>query len=810
MHFKQLYRFLAFVFLLICVENLSSHCAEAKIVSIRTGVQPKGLRLVVDLTKESHFSYEANGKLVTLIVEDLPLERIPRVGSFPGSNSNASYRVELGDSVTKIAIDPGKEGMKVNVYKVDNPARIVVDVYPKGETPPYPLKAFYFRGMRARFHYNLGLDKSNDISSVTEGKNTFQIFKEDVIFRPGVTRKVVRLDFEEGLLKNENAAVMFNLSYGGIATGLSYITVFLNGYPKKNFVLDGFEEQNKVFEVPINNDEIKEGINELEILAFLDSPKGWIKISKFSNVTITSKPEGPFVLSDLYELMDGGNGADSEVLLVMPDNPPLDLYKAALSLALSVKGKLKFESMASVLERASNGVDFSESNMIFLGLLQDFPDFLIKSFQIGDEVGEGEAFLSCFKNKEGAARFIIASKDKVLLQRVVESIASKGSVNLPSVASFVLKEEELKSNPNMTNSYLDNYLVKMPVTNESIVVRDDTDYKRTFKLSLPRGLGKIIKSKVVIKFETSPIVSLSKTEVWLEVGDKRKKIRKLEEATMSEGFWELSIPIEAKDLVKDRSLDLVIGFKMVPLKANVVKNPVEGMWVALDELSLYVESFKRGKALDFTLEDLPYLWAGKKIGIWGVPSISFEDLSLLTSILRNLENATQGKVDFFLEDVTEIKVLSEKRKPGIVIAKVNEKGKDYFLKEFQGLLSEKFSDNDLANGLFAFMALSGKNKEPLLLLLIRDKPEVLAYLWDKMYRGWSFKGEAVVVTKSESGNLQIKSLYSGEEEETKEKKSGLLGVGYDTLWLVLLVASVCVGLVFLFLLLSFKSIKRQR
>lgn len=807
MHFKQFCRFLALVVLFICAESFLSRCAEAKVVSIRTGVQPKGLRLVADLTEESHFAYETNGKLVILVIEDLPLERIPRVGSFPGSKSNASYRVEVKNSVTKIFIDPGKVGMEANVYKVDNPPRIVVDLYPKGETPPFPLKTFYFGGVRARSHRNLGLDKSNDISSVTEEKSTFRIFQEDVVFRPGITHKVVKLDFEEGLLKNENAVVAFNLSYGGIVTGLSYITVFLNGYPEKSFVLEGFEEQDKVFEVPINNEEIKKGINELEILAFLDSPKGWVKISKFSNVTITSKSEGPLVLSDLYELMDEDNGEFPEVLLVMPDNPPLDLYKAALSLALSAKGKLKFESMASVLERSSNGVDFSERNMIFLGLLQGFPDFLKKSFQIGDDVEEDEAFLSCYRNKKGAARFIIASKDKVLLQRVVEFISSRDPVNLPSVATLTLKDEDL--NNNMVNLYLDNYLLKIPVVNESVVIRNVLDYKRTYKFSLPKELGKITKSKLIIKFKASPAVSSRKTEVWIEIGGKKKK-RKLEEATMSKGFGELSIPIEPKDIVTGRPLDVTFGLKMEPIKTDMMKNPEKGMWVVLDELSLYVESVTREKVLDFTLKDLPYLWVGEKIGIWCVPSIGSKDLSLLTSILRSLENVTRGKVNFFLEDAKGIESILEERKPGIIIAKVGERGKDYLLKEFHGLFGEKLSNDDLNKVFFAFMTLSGENEEPLLLLLMRNKPEMLASLWDEMYRGWNFDGGAVFVTKSESGDLQIKGLDTGEKKGTKEKRSGLLGVGYHISWLVLFVASICVGLVLLFILLSFKSIKRQR
>ena len=797
-----------FVFLFVISVGLLPFKAEAKISSIRAGVQPKGLRLVVDLSKRADYNYVNNGRFFTLIVEDSPEEAMPHFGYFPGSRIKASYRVKSSDSTTKILIDLGKENIGAHVYELDNPPRIVVDFYPNSQEPPYPLQTFYF-GKRSPFG-SLGLRRSPYILSDGKLGKKFLLFQEELLIKPGVTRQIIDLDLESSLARGEEAILELNISCEGVrADSRSHIVVFLNGYPEKCFMLHDSKSLKKVLKVPLEKKRLKKGINKLEILSFINGSAGWLKISKTSNLSILSYSERPLTLSDLGELLTEKEKFKDEILLVMPENQPLDVYKTALYIAVRSKTRIKFKSLSSIFKQINNGADFSKEDIIFFGLESDFPDYLKKAFML-DEEKEKNVFLSCFRNKAGRVRFFITAKDKFLLRKVVKLLFSDVPVELPAVGSLSLKDKDLREYYLGASSGTESCLIKIPLLKKEVVIRDALDERLTFTSSLPDTMGKIAKGKMLLRIRTSPFISLDQTEVQVEIKGHGRTSRKLKEASRIGDTLELLVPVMDYDISSDDSLDVVISFHMKSHFGNAVRPPSSVMWVVIDELSFCVEDFRSLGNGRLYLKDLPFLWVGREIGVWDIPLFAFEDLNLLTPILKAIENKVNFQIDFFLTE-NQLKDMPKERVSGIVLIKMDElRGKDINLHKFWEMTMGSVSYASLHNKFPILVAVRSKGEDSLMVLFFGEKAKTLPNsILEGLFGEWNFKSGAIAIVSEENGEYVAKSLQTQnpiEEAENGAKSISIFGKVPLLLWVVV---AICFGLILLFLVLSFKNRRRS-
>ena len=793
-----------FVFLFVISVGLLPFKAEAKISSIRAGVQPKGLRLVVDLSKRADYSYASNGKFFTLIVKDSSEEAMPHFGYFPGSKIKASYHVEFSDSTTKILIDLGKESMGAHVYELDNPSRIVVDFYPSGQKPPYPLQTFYF-GKRSPFG-SLGLRRSPYILSDGKLGKKFLLFQEELLIKPGVTRQIIDLDLESSLARGEEAILELNISCEGVrADSRSHIVVFLNGYPEKCFMLHDSKSPKKVLKVPLEKKRLKKGINKLEILSFIDGPTGWLKISKTSNLSILSYSERPLTLSDLGELLTEKEKFKDKILLVMPENQPLEVYKTALYIAIRSKARIKFKSLSSLLKQVNSGADFSKDDIIFLGLELDFPGYVRKAFML-DEKKEKNVFLSCFRNKAGRVRLLITAKDKFLLQKAVKFLFSEVPAELPAVSSLSLKDKDLREYFLGARSGTESCLIKIPLLKKEVVIRDALDERLTFTFLLPHTLEKIAKGKMLLRIRTSPFISLNQSEVQVEIKGHGRTSRKLNEASRIGDTIGFLVPVMDYDISSDDSLDMVITFHMKSHFGNTTRPPSSVMWVAIDELLFCVEDFKSLGNGRLHLEDLPFLWAGGEIGVWDIPMFAFEDLNLLAPILKAIENKANFQIDFFLTE-NQLKDMPKERVSGIVLIKMDElRGKDRNLHKFWEMTMGSASYASLHDKFPILVAVSAEGEDSLMVLFFGEKARTLPDdILEDLFREWNFKSGAMAIVSKENGDYVAKSLQTPDSIEKVKKGVKSISIFEKVPLLLWVVVAICFGLILLFLVLSFKN-----
>ena len=440
MSFSMVFFFVLFILI------VSGSPAESVIQSVRTGMQPKGPRIVLDLDEPTDYGVITRGDRLYIHVKAPAAMSLREIEDLPRNDLVAGCFLKQESGNTLIEIVFSSEKADFRHFQLTKPDRIVIDFFPKGQQPPalpqpigaagMPLPAKK-RDSPRTLEELLGLVPETYTASGFTESLEIPLTGQSLLFDGAAEREYAFELFvpEEWRFVDDSYVELLLRGYLPEDSLLPPLDVFFNGYPLKIATFDRIESGKSRIKFAVLPEYFSPGNNRL---VFLEAP--WLNGSgvplvEKNRMVIKARSQFDMRLADFPKAFVPGE-KDTRLFIVIPEGFSLQVYQAGLRVMQVLQKEIKRANMINdvsipafvtfplLVKEALSGRDFSGDHLIFLGEFDSLGPELKRTFGLNKKPGF-DIFLSCFVNKQGGYRLYAGAADKAKLEKAVEILLRK-------------------------------------------------------------------------------------------------------------------------------------------------------------------------------------------------------------------------------------------------------------------------------------------------------------------------------------------------------------------------------------------------
>lgn len=433
-------------FCVLFILMMSGSPAESVIQSVRTGMQPKGPRIVLDLDGPTDYGVITRGGRLYIHVKAPAAKSLREIEDLPRNDLVAGCFLKQEGGNTLIEIVFSSEKADFRHFQMTKPDRIVIDFFPKGQQPPalpQPIGAVEvpLHGKKQDSSKTLEellclVPETYTASGFTESLE-IPLTGRSNLFDGAAEREYAFELFipEEWRFVDDSYVELILQGYLPDDSPLPPMDVFFNGYPLKIVTFDRIESGKSRIKFAVLPEYFSPGTNRL---VFLEAP--WlngsgIPLIEENRMVIKARAQFDLHLADFPKAFVPSE-KDTRLFIVIPEGFSLQVYQAGLRVMQVLQKEIKktnmikdvsipaFVTFPLLVKEALSGRDFSGDHLIFLGEFDSLGPEFKRTFGLNKKPG-ADIFLSCFVNKQGGSRLYVGAADKAKLEKAVEILLRK-------------------------------------------------------------------------------------------------------------------------------------------------------------------------------------------------------------------------------------------------------------------------------------------------------------------------------------------------------------------------------------------------
>jgi len=619
----------------------------ASILSFRAGLQPGGVRLVIDLDEPADYSVEAAASTVLLDID--AMSAATAAGRFPGNAAAEDFISKPSQGRTSLEVRLRSPSVKVKHYTLPMPDRIVLDLFPSprsgGSSDEGPqVQALY------------GLIPCQPIGGIGKGYRELHLSPEEFLLDNGLAVKTFFFDgrAEKKMLRGGSFRPVLRFR-GSQGQGRAKVFFSLNDVPLDGVILDGAADEARTADIKLPAPLLHPGKNKLTLAAMTEpksgdrSAGGSLAILNDSILRLDYLEAPHLKLGDLAAFLEGTLPfPDRGLVVVIPDKPESEEIQAAMELLLKwYGGSLSGAAFGRVMAAGSltPGIAAS-SHMIYLGRSHSLPRAVLEAFQ-WEPPSQGSGFLSCFMNNYGNIRLLVTSETAEgvlasamsLLDRGLRGSLNAGRVSLLPVMSL--------SGPG-GRSRKDRVTFK-ELTGGDLVFSGAGKTSRRIQLKVPPWGLSGRRGEVSLSFHSSPFIDGERSTLILSFNGKRTAPIGLAKSTEGKDQMTTKVP---GPILETGVLEIGIEISLVPA-SGAEEAPGEAFWVVVDGSS-HVRVPLPDKQPPALLENLPFLMGDRNVTLFIGPAPEKELLSTLALLFSEWRRTSGFKKEVRVKPLTEL------------------------------------------------------------------------------------------------------------------------------------------------------------
>jgi len=663
--------FCAGVVLFLCVATTAEE-GSCSVTSIRTGIQPKGPRIVLDLDRPAKYSIDRTGGDV-LVRVSTDISRAMQ-GGFPSNRLASSFRADSegdGVSVVKIALASDKVSIKHFVLK--NPDRIVIDLYPSSAAavPPPAPKTPETGGTKPKepepSPVNVASQNLVPASGTYGGKGP-QAFNGlltdvDLSVNSIFATQTFYVDISPTWKVLDGCYIHVVLSHSQMTNPrISNVVVSVNDAPVQTIILDKSNTWKGEIKIPVGAEYFGPETNEITLSSFMraseeqcqdiDNPGNWLRIHRESFVHLRYMPRSDLRLMDFTTPYFETNPYHKEnCLLVVPDKFQPEELQAAYSLVLDWARKARFKDFRPLVMRLGDVTPelATAFNIIYFGRSAAFPASLHKSFGTPDHLKD-VAFMSTFLNDKGRGRMLVTAENAagvlfgtraLMLPELKDQMNNRKlalSLKTPLPSADTKAEEEMD-------------LLFSEVFTGDVVFRGTYSHEQMLSFQIPPQWELRGDPQLVLHFRHAPALNERKSALTVEMDDVPVRSSPLGPSNIENGRLVVPIP-ENKRGGEFLNINLTAYLDIDTFDCG--HNFTEAAWLVVDRAS-YLHMPHDIKTMQPLLEYLPYAFTGNVITLYVSPSADGDALTAMGDVLLDWQQNLLSGISLKVQSLNAFK-----------------------------------------------------------------------------------------------------------------------------------------------------------
>lgn len=606
------------VFLLVHVPEAGSSAR-----SVRTGIQPKGARMVIDLERPTTYSISREGSILRVQVDSGMDAR--ESGQFPANRIASTFSAVPDNGGTLIIIELKVPSVSVEHFTLPSPDRIVIDLNPPGKDPAPEITALH------------GLIPAPATHGPGPHSSVLKLPREDVTIGDGFSARSFSFDIPPLWKIRQGSSLNLNLETGGMGkNALLTILLVMNGSPVKTLVLESAKGSPGAIPIPLSPHLFKVGKNVLTIGASIDSKDRHQKsggenlgIRDRSFLRLNFLPANDLRIKDMASPFEASVIKPGEgVAAVLPDRPEPAEIEAALVILLSWAGKAGDEAFSPriIFQEELDNRTADSFHLVYLGRTSSLPAKVLEAFGSGGNEGPGSS-LSSFLNVQGKARLLVTSG-------TAEGVLSGARSLLDPDLSEKMDSGKVLLGPGTVHEERVTYKTREDILFGRLFGGDilfsgtGSQEKRSLVALPPEGAVKG-KPELVLDYRYSPVLDNTKSTLTVELGDAAASTVPLGKRSSGEGRLVVEVP---RSLLGAGPFDIRFRISLETAGEEKAKGLEDAAWLLIDSASRFELSAGKGDLAPL-FENLPHAFPGREISIFAGPGTRGEHLAALVRML---------------------------------------------------------------------------------------------------------------------------------------------------------------------------------
>lgn len=661
-HFARRVLLTACLFIALCYAVLP---AEAAIRSIRTGMQPKGPRIAIDLEERVDYGIVRQDGRLYIQIETTLSGAIPQRVGLPRNKLVKGCIVHQEGAGTRIEVIMQERDSNFRHYVMDNPARIIVDFFSGGQQPPpFPnpvgmapvAKRRERKENRKTYAELLGLLRITDVEGGFPEHFQIPLTKKELVFDESGIVHGFELAISDDWVIREDCYVELVFSGNFPAnSAVPPVDVLLNDYPLEVVSVGEVMDGRQNVRYAVGTDHLQPGENRLLLLGSEAPVSAPLRLTTESRLVLNSTLRRNLKLSDfpVTFLPEKDNG---RTLIVIPQGFSSETYQAGLRL-MQILRKAKrrqlnregffvseFVTYPALARIVRSGKNVSGDHIIFLGTPESFDKEVTSAFKVPEEFRDIEkAFLSCFKNKQGASRLFIGSAKPHTLDYAVEKLSEGQTEGNLDAARMWITPEDAETGEGEKKQLQQQEEFMIPLSEKEIFFTGEGRHRYTLNVDgdmLPQWMTEI---KLGLKVRHSARLDGEESEIAFTVNGERTQPIALDFGEAGEKM--LVVPVNS--LGETRDIDLEMEALLKAKKMESGSNP-RLFWYVLDKEATVF--FRQSEKLpEIMLENISTFLRGRKIEIYAGQSVGPSALNTLNCFFAGLKTFAGKPPEIFVK-----------------------------------------------------------------------------------------------------------------------------------------------------------------
>ncbi|MGC9489772.1 MAG: hypothetical protein ACP5CD_00905 [Thermovirgaceae bacterium] len=661
--------------------------AEAVVRSIRTGMQPKGPRIAIDLDEAADYGVIKKDKRLYIQVKSRPSQGLSRTGKLPSNDLVQGFHIfsEGEDTIIEVVLH-GKD-LEFRHFTMSRPDRIVIDFFHSGEQPP-PLpqpvgmvpatRQSEATGQEKTFEERLGLVRSREVDEGFVENLGIPLTAKELVFDESKEAQGFEFVIPRDWKIMKGCSVELVLS-GTWPVGLLAppLDVFLNGFPLEVISIEERDGREKIATFTMPPRRLKAGANRLVLFGGGRESGCGLLVKADSRIFLNARLKHDLRLSDFPGAFSSGE-TKRRTVIVIPEGFSAEVYEAGLRLmqALQQDGRNMTPSAERPLpeivafpvlkSKVLAGKDLSGDHMIFLGDFDSFGEMVASAFGIPEKAMGKKAFLSCFSNREGASRLLVASETTgILAEATKRFLQGKSEDGLDRSQTWIEtagipsredgKEQSVQQEKEMT----------IPITEEETLFKGEGRHTRTFTLDMGFLPETAKDSRLGVIVRHSPRLDREASWITFTVNGRKSEPVALDFPGMGKKMLVLPV-IPGKN---ERFLDVAMEVTLEARQSSAANSAWEP-WCVLEREGKIVFLLGEMSPEPF-LENITAFIRGKALTVYAAKSVDETALNMLNSFLAGLKGLWGNPPEIFVRPL-DVYPGTQRKEPRLVLGRADE------------------------------------------------------------------------------------------------------------------------------------------
>ncbi len=581
----------------------------ASILSFRAGLQPGGVRLVIDLDEPAEYTVTTDASTILLDID--AMSAAPASGRFLRNTAAEAFTSKPSEGRTFLEVRLKSPSVTVRHFTLPMPDRVVLDLFPS----PRSGGSGDARPQVQALH---GLIPSQPIDGQGKGYRDLRLLPEVLLLEKGLAVKTFpfHLPATKSIVGGGSFRPVLRF-HGPLEQDRARVTFILNDVPLEEIVLVGAAAGEQVSDIDLPATLLRPGKNAMT-LAAMTEPKNGVKDGEGSLAILDGSflrldylDASDFSLGDMAAFLEGGPPfPDRGLVVVIPDEPGPEEVQAAMELLLQWNGgSPSGTAPGRVLSVGSVTPGIADSShMIYLGRGGSFPRSVLKAFH-WEPPSQETSFLSCFVNNYGKLRLLITSETAEGILGGATPLLDRGLRG--SLNARRMYVSPIKALPKPGGGSRKGQVTFKDLTGGDLVLSGAGKSSRRIEIMVPPGDLAGSRTEVSLSFRSSPLIDGERSTLTLFLGGAPAASVNLGKSRIGKDQLATRIP---KVLHGASFLAVEIEAYLVPFPGGE-EVPGEAFWVMVDGSS-HVRVPLADKRPPALLEYLPFLMGDREVTLF--------------------------------------------------------------------------------------------------------------------------------------------------------------------------------------------------